>query len=153
MIAAFITQSRHLVRRLSESIGSHQLSESDIAWTRERLDGVEFQLWSSMQLVDRTHSYGVARRLTTLNPEVERYEIAAAFLHDVGKALSSLSTGERVLATIVGPRTKKYKLYHDHEQLGAEMCRRHGVDPRVSDLIVGIGAPEAVARLRAADDL
>lgn len=143
----------HLARRFSESIAVRDLSETEVNWARMQLDESEFSLWISMPLLDRVHSHGVARRLTERHPRVERYEVAAAFLHDVGKAHSSLNLGERVLATIIGPRTERFKEYHDHEQIGSRMCRERGIDPRVCDLIVGKGTVDAVARLKAADDL
>lgn len=153
MINSFLRYPLHLARRFSESIRVRELSESEITWARTQLEDSEFALWNSMSLVDRVHSYGVARRLTTRHPSVERHEIAAAFLHDVGKTCSSLNLGERVLATIVGPRTKRFKEYHDHELIGAQLCREMGIDQRVCDLIVGIGPADAVARLKSADDV
>lgn len=143
----------HLARRFCESIAVRDLSEVDVNWARMQLDESEFSLWISMPPLDRVHSHGVARRLTKQHPQVERYEIAAAFLHDVGKTRSSLNLGERVLATIIGSRTERFKEYLDHERIGFRMCRERGIDPRVCDLIVGIGTVDAVARLKAADDL
>lgn len=153
MIVSRLRYPLHLARRLSESIIVRELSEAEMTWTRTQLHESEFSLWSSMSLADRVHSHGVARRLTAKHPEVERHEIAAAFLHDVGKTQSSLNLGERVLATIIGPRTERFKRYHDHELIGAQLCREKNIDPRVCDLISGVGPAEAVARLRSADDV
>ncbi|MFM8856727.1 MAG: HD domain-containing protein [Actinomycetota bacterium] len=150
---AFLRYPLHLARRLSESVAVRELSETEMMWARTQLRDSEFSLWNSMSLVDRVHSHGVARRLVLRYPEVEHHEIAAAFLHDVGKTRSSLNLGERVLATIVGPRTKRFKDYHDHEHIGAQICRESGIDPRVCDLIVGLGPADAVARLKSADDI
>ena len=136
----------HLARRLTESIGVRELSEVELMWVRAELHDSEFDLWNSMSLLDRVHSHGVARRLTTQYPDVEHHEIAAAFLHDVGKTRSSLNLGERVLATIVGSLTKRFEDYHDHEHIGAQMCRERGIDPRVCDLIIGLGPADEIGR-------
>jgi len=149
----FLRYPLHLVRRLSESIIVRELSEAELMWVRTQLLDSEFALWNSMCLLDRVHSHGVARRLTAQHPDAKHHEIAAAFLHDVGKTRSSLNLGERVLATIVGSRTKRFEAYHDHEHIGAQMCRERGIDPRICDLIIGLGPSDEVSRLKSADDV
>lgn len=149
----YVSGIPHLIRRFAESISSGRIAEQDDFWVSGVLTRVELDLWSKMQTMDRQHSIGVARRLVEMTPDVDRIEIAAALLHDVGKCRSSLGVGGRVLATVMGPRTRRLRAYHDHESIGAEMCRARGVDPRICDLIVGIGETDAVRRLSRADDL
>lgn len=103
--------------------------------------------------MDRRHSIGVAKRLADSLPGVDRTEVAAALLHDVGKTSSDLGVVSRIAATIVGPRTARWKLYCDHERVGAELCRSAGVDQRVIDLVGGGGSADAVRRLREADNI
>ena len=76
--------------------------------------------------------------------------MAGALLHDVGKVQSGLGTWGRVAATVVGPRTRRFRQYHDHEQIGANMAAQAGSDPATVALIRGDGP--AAADLRAADD-
>ena len=143
----------HLVRRFVESIGSRSPNSADHDWVRTVLDPVEFELWATMQSMDKRHSIGVARRLVASAPYVERVEIAIALLHDVGKVKSSLGVGMRCVATLIGPRTDRFREYRDHERIGALMCRDRGLDGRICDGIEGKGPIEQVERLSRADDL
>ncbi len=113
----------------------------------------EFELWASMQTMDKVHSIGVAQRLIERHPTVSRLEIASALLHDVGKSEARLGLMSRAAATLLGPRTRRWRLYLDHEAVGAEMCRSKSVDERICALIAGEGSAEALSRLRDADDL
>ena len=75
---------------------------------------------------------------------------AGALLHDVGKVPSGLGTWGRVVATLVGGRTRRFRQYHDHEQIGANLAAQAGSDPVTVALIRGTGP--AAADLQAADD-
>jgi 3'-5' exoribonuclease len=77
--------------------------------------------------------------------------VAGALLHDIGKVESRLGTFGRVAATIVGPRTDRFRLYHAHEMIGAQMLRRAGSSADTIELVEGGGA--AASDLRAADDI
>jgi hypothetical protein len=81
----------------------------------------------------------VATRFLQRRPTATRAEIAGALLHDVGKIECGLGTFGRVVATIVGPRTRAFAAYHDHEAIGAELARRAGSDPSTVDLIAQRG--------------
>jgi hypothetical protein len=51
-----------------------------------------------------------------------------------------------VVATVVGPRTARFKRYHDHEQIGADMLLACGSSVVTIDLLRGRGrAAEALA--------
>lgn len=141
----------HLVRRFFGSLSSRPLPDSDVAWVRAVLPASLFQCWATMALADRRHSVLVARRFVAGWPQASDAEVAGALLHDVGKQVSRLSTAERVLATLLGPRTARWRRYHDHERVGADLARQLGADPVTVDLIRGIG-PRA-AELRRADEL
>jgi hypothetical protein len=73
-------------------------------------------------------------------------------LHDIGKIDANLGTGERVVATVLGPRIDRWRRYHDHERIGTELCRRAG---STSVTLAVLSDPDhPVARLiRAADDI
>lgn len=143
----------HLMRRFVECLDPRPIASRDLSWVKEILLPVEFELWQGMQLMDKRHSIGVARRLVGEFPSVSRIEIAAALLHDVGKSKSSLGVIARIAATVAGPRTSRWAEYCDHETIGAEVCRMSGVDQRICDVIMNIGPSDAVDRLRRADYL
>ena len=54
-----------------------------------------------------------------------------------------------VAATIVGPRTRSFRAYHDHEAIGAAMVRGAGSEPATVDLVAQRGP--AFAALDASD--
>ena len=86
--------------------------------------------------------------------ESPRDDVAAALLHDIGKLASGLGVGGRVFATLIGPRTAKFRRYHDHERLGAAMLREAGSSERTASLIDATCSDLAVlAALRLADDV
>jgi HD domain len=140
----------HLVRRFASSLSNEAPAAAEESWARERLTPHEELLWCSMSNPDRRHSIEVARRFIERRPDATRPEVAGALLHDVGKLRSGLGTSARVVATVVGPRTHRFRVYHDHERIGAEMANEAGSDPITVALISGEG-PAAVD-LRAADD-
>jgi putative nucleotidyltransferase with HDIG domain len=105
-----------------------------------------------MSVADRRHSIQVARRFEA-SGEWSREEVAGALLHDIGKAECGLGTFGRVVATVVGPRTERFRRYHDHEQIGADMLASAGASPVTVELVRGGGSAPAAQALRAADDI
>lgn len=146
-----MTSLGHLSRRFVGSWSRAEPSVDDLAWVSGHLLPAEFAWWSSMAVQDRRHSIEVARRFVALRPDASCAEIAGALLHDVGKQTAALGTIARVVATVVGPRTARFRQYHDHEVLGAAMLRGAGSDPVTVELVEGGGAAADV--LRRADDV
>lgn len=122
----FFDNLRHLVRRFFTSLSKRPPSESDIAWVNVNLLAGEFTLWSRMKSYDQRHSIDVARRFTALYPAFTRDQVAAALLHDIGKVESELGVAGRVIATVVGPKGRKFRRYHEHEIIGLKLCREVG---------------------------
>ena len=141
----------HLVRRFRGSLSSVPPPAADDTWARSFLQPAEVDQWVVMSAADRRHAVEVARRFVLRRPDASRAEVAGALLHDVGKVVSGLGTFSRVVATVVGPRTKRFRLYHDHERLGAELLEREGSDPVTVALVRGEGP--ALADLLLADDI
>ncbi len=141
----------HLVRRFVCALSPAPPAPADDVWASDCLVPGELALWRRMSNPDRRHAIEVARRFAAARPHAERAELAAALLHDVGKVASGLGTGARVVATVVGPRTQRFRQYHDHEDLGVSMLRAAGSDPATIAVLVG-DAPEA-AVLLAADNI
>jgi hypothetical protein len=140
----------HLVRRFVTSLSRQPPTADAEAWARAWFTAGEGELWAAMPTADRRHAIEVARQFIARRPQASRAEIAGALLHDVGKVPSRLGTFGRVAATIAGPRTRRFRLYHDHEVIGANMAAQAGSDQLTVALIRGTGP--AAADLRAADD-
>ena len=141
----------HLAKRYVRSLSKAPPSAEDEAWAMTWMTAAEAHLWSRMAVQDRRHSIDVARRFQELRPEATREEMAGALLHDVGKLQSGLRTSGRVLATIVGPRTDRFREYHEHEAIGADLAAAANAAPETVALIRGDGP--AAADLAAADDI
>jgi putative nucleotidyltransferase with HDIG domain len=150
-----VTTISHLARRFVGSLSRRPPDASDLDWVRSWLNDPEFTLWRTLAPADQRHAIVVARRFADLAPQASPPEMAAALLHDIGKLESGLGTAARVMATLVGPRTDRFRLYHEHEQLGAEMLRALGSDPVTVSLVASApDAPrDALIALRAADQI
>lgn len=125
----------HLARRFVTSLPPTPPAPEDESWAdRHLLDG-ERALWVQMNNQDRRHSIGVARRFIAARPSATRAEIAGALLHDVGKIECGLGTFGRVAATLLGPRTERFTIYHDHEEIGARLLSTAGSDSATVELV------------------
>jgi hypothetical protein len=140
----------HLGRRFVTSLSRREPDVADTAWVNSHLLDGERALWRRMSVADRRHSITVARRFADSGGRT-RDEIAAALLHDVGKLDAGLGTFGRVVATVIGPRTERFRRYHDHERIGADMLTAAGSSAGTVALVLGEGP--AAAALRAADDI
>ncbi len=140
----------HLARRFVSSLPRREPDAADTAWVDSQLLDCERELWRRMSVADRRHAITVARRFDA-SGRWSRDEIAGALLHDVGKLDSGLGAFGRVVATIVGPRTERFRRYHDHEAIGAEMLTAAGASNVTIELVRGRGP--AAAALREADEV
>lgn len=129
----------HLARRFFTSLPPTPPRPADEAWVDGQLLDSERRLWVRFSNQDRRHSIDVARRFCDARPESNRAEIAGALLHDIGKIQCGLGTFGRVVATVVGPRTRRFRIYHDHEEIGARLAAEAGSDPVTVDLVAGRG--------------
>ena len=145
-------KSIHLIKRAFGSFSQSPPSPIEIAKAQDVLNQAEFKTWTEMQNRDQRHSIAVLDRFDELAPTALQTERAAALLHDVGKNVSGLGFIARVVATLVGPRGKRFSEYHNHETLGAELLIAIS-DPRTVDLVRGAANDEASRLLRVADDI
>ena len=122
-------------------------------WVRSVLSPNEMHLWTKSAREDQQHSLVVLKRLLNIMPDAGKAAQAAALLHDIGKIESDLGTFLRVVATVVGPRTKRFAKYHDHEQIGLKMLEEADSSPEIIALVSGNGDPKLVAILALADDI
>ena len=130
-----LTKPHHLAMRFVTSLSGRPPDVAEEVWAESNLLAGEIALWRRMSNQDRRHSAKVARRFVAARPDAGRAEIAGALLHDVGKIECGLGTWARVLASIIGPRTERFRVYHDHEHIGALLARSAGSEPATVDLI------------------
>ena len=58
----------------------------------------------------------------------------------------------RIVATLVGPRGRRFRDYHDHESVGAAMLR--GIsDGRTVELVAGLADDDVAGALSVADEI
>ena len=143
----------HLCRRLFSSVFSRRLNAVELAQVQAILSEGEMGLWMKYQNIDKRHSIVVLHRLNVLMPTAGRDARATALLHDIGKSESQLGVLLRVVATIVGPRTRRFSQYHRHEEIGIELLESIGSSDVMISLLKGVGDPQVIAALTAADNI
>jgi response regulator RpfG family c-di-GMP phosphodiesterase len=143
----------HLVKRFISSWSHKDVTEDELGMVRSLLTASEFNLWNQFSIADRRHSVEVAQRFAVLLPGSTREQRAGVLLHDIGKIQSNLSTLMRVCATLVGPRTKRLRLYHQHEEIGVTMLRRAGSHADVIAVLNQTCNAEVAAAFRSADNI
>lgn len=144
---------RHLARRFLGAVIARPLGADQRLVVEQVLLPVELRLFDEMSRADQSHAFLVLRRFDRLAPNSRVEARRAALLHDVGKSVSNLGTFERVVASIVGPRTPRYADYHAHEALGAELLERVGSHAVTVDLLRNIGDTATLDALRRADEV
>lgn len=142
----------HLVRRAVSSWRNTALSDVEVCDAASILNAGEYKMWLMMQPRDCRHSLVVLSRFIQFFPSATREEMAAALLHDVGKIESDLGWAMRIIATIVGPRGKRFSSYHDHEELGAGLLADIS-HQRTVDLVAGRVDDDVSSALQMADDI
>jgi response regulator RpfG family c-di-GMP phosphodiesterase len=141
------------VKRFVSSWSRKDVTDDELTMVRSTLTASEFNLWIQFSNADRRHSVEVAQRFAVMLPDASREHLAGVLLHDIGKIQSNLSTLMRVCATVVGPRTKRFALYHQHEEIGITMLRHAG---SLADVIAVLNQScdaEVAAAFRLADNI
>jgi len=148
-----LSKIAHLTKRFVLSLVPSQVQQIERQWVQSVLSPSEFDVWNNMMVQDRRHSVLVGRRFVKYRPTAMQSEIAGALLHDVGKSVARLGTFARVIATLVGPRTNRFRQYHDHEQIGATMLRSIGSNELTISMVEGSCVGELRQALNKADDI
>ena len=130
-----LTKPHHLAARFFTSLSGRPPDVADEVWAEDHLLPGEVGLWRRMSNQDRRHSIKVARRFRAARPSATRAELAGALLHDVGKIECELGTWGRVVASIVGGRTERFRQYHDHEHIGSVLAAGVGSEAPTVELI------------------
>lgn len=128
----------HLVRRFVQTMMSGTPSVSDEDWAAGWLSPTEEALWRSQPPVDRRHTIAAARWVASSfdGASPPRWLMAAALLHDVGKAQASLGVTGRCVATfleLLDVRQVPGRLgaYLSYTERGAAALADAAADPRV----------------------
>lgn len=140
-----MSSAGHLVRRFFGSLRPGGPGIDAEAWVAGVLTPAQQELWRRMSGPDRRHAHAVARRVErALGHEATPPVLAAALLHDVGKADAGLRTYGRVVATISGRVaghemaqlwmtkrgfTRKVGLYLLHPDIGGDQLALADSDP------------------------
>ena len=143
----------HLVKRYLRALSAKKPSSSEYIDVDRVLGDDLFDLWQKLPIHDQAHSIVVWRRYLELRPHASRAEQSAVLLHDIGKIKSGLGIHARVFATVLGPRTKRWRMYSEHEVIGAAMLELLNADPLTVEIVRGEGQPEVQAALRQADTI
>lgn len=136
-----------------------RLVREDLSFADRWLTATEQQLFSLMDVRDRSHSVHVARELLAGHPAASRRLVAAALLHDVAKSRLPFNPWHRIAVRLLRPQGRPQEplqsgfqgalqLGQHHEALGARMLREAGVDEEVAELVEGLaGDPSGDAEL------
>ena len=135
-----------LARRAAVAARKTRADANDRAWVKSILTAPEHELWIGLSSFDQDHCIRVARRAerrlaSTIYGGDSRW-LAAALLHDIGKARASLSMLERVIATLAskivsvetarrwasdsGGIWRRIGSYLMHGEIGAQWIRDSG---------------------------
>jgi len=166
-----MTRAAHLAQRFFGSVRAVPLDDAALEFVREFLRPEEFGCWEQLGTADRNESVATARAtLRALGSDAEPRWVAAALLHDVGKAETDLGpvgrSGATVAAAIAGHRrtrtwTGRIGRYLNHDELGAERLRGAGARPEAASwaaahhrraLWPATGIPPEICEILAAAD-
>jgi hypothetical protein len=147
----------HLSMRFFGAVLGEPLDPRQQDEVRQILAAGEAELFFRQQPIDQRHAFDVARRVRAAVPGDDD-AVAAALLHDVGKARSHLGPVARSLATVADmarlPLPERWRAYRDHGVIGAGELAAAGARPLAMALAAGteMGDPEVWAALMAADN-
>lgn len=142
----------HLVKRAWTSFDNRPIPFQHVERAERILNPGEFELWWKMEPRDQAHSIVVLERFMRIIPYAKQDEQAAALLHDIGKTCAPLGWSMRIVATIIGPRGRAFRAYHDHESLGLQLLS--GVSSeRTLAVLSGNAEQLYVEALREADNI
>jgi putative nucleotidyltransferase with HDIG domain len=130
-----MTRAGHLVGRFVGSLRPRRLDDADLDLVRSLLRPGERACWERLGRADRAESVATAR---ALGPDADPHWVAAALLHDVGKAETSFGPIRRAAATaialVAGSRRARswpngVGRYVNHDELGSARLREAGARP------------------------
>jgi putative nucleotidyltransferase with HDIG domain len=137
-----MTRAGHLARRFFGSWRVAPLDDAERELVHGSLNPGELKCWERLGPADRQESVATARAARhELGPDPDARWVAAALVHDVGKAETDLGPVGRSVATVVaaiaGPRrvrtwNGRIGRYLNHDELGAARLRAAGARPEAA---------------------
>jgi hypothetical protein len=131
-----MTRVVHLGARFAGSLRPRRVGAADVALVREHLRPEELACWERLGDADRTESVATARAaIAALGAGADPDWVAAALLHDVGKAETGLGAFGRSFATVVASCAGRRRAraftgaigrYVNHDELGSARLRETG---------------------------
>ncbi len=161
----------HLTTRFFTSLRPRPIDEADRTFVELHLTPGELSCWEKLEPADKAESVNVAHRLANaLGRGVDERWLAAALVHDVGKADVDLTVVGRAWATVVGALVSHGRArlwssdvgrYIAHDEHGAAQLRAAGARSEVvawaeahhrRELWAATGIPRPVCEALAAAD-
>jgi predicted HD phosphohydrolase len=141
----------HLAKRFITSLTAVPLTATHVQEIDAMLLPAEMQLFSRFSTADQRHALVVLRRFDAIATGAPTAARRAALLHDIGKIEAPLGTLARVLATLLGGRTARFRAHHEHEARGAKLLHSAGSDALTVALVAGAGEEPWKSLLAKAD--
>jgi putative nucleotidyltransferase with HDIG domain len=137
--APLTTRVGHLTRGFFDALRAREPDTPDRVWVQTVLSEPELECWARMNRADKSESIAVARAAARdLGRDADARWLAAALLHDVGKADARLGPVRRAGATMTAAIvshgrarrwTNRVGLYIGHDDRGASRLREAGARP------------------------
>ena len=130
----FLHRARHLAGRFFTSLSRREPAPAEIAAVRAALSEAEWECWARLGRADRVEAIATAARLPAEIAADGRW-VAAALVHDVGKAECGLGPVGRSVATVRGwvqrpdRVTGRAGQYLRHAEVGAAQLQDAGARP------------------------
>jgi putative nucleotidyltransferase with HDIG domain len=131
-----IARIRHLVTRFFGSLRPGHLDADDTALVERTLTSAELECWQRLGPADRAESVTTARAaIAQLGSGADDRWVAAALLHDVGKAATRFGPVRRAVATTIAiavgeGRVRRWRnaigRYVSHDDEGARLLEQAG---------------------------
>jgi HD domain len=166
-----MTRAGHLAHRFFGSVRAAPLDDADVEFVHGYLQPAELECWERLGTADRNESVATGRAtLRALGADPEPKWIAAALLHDVGKAGTDLGPVGRSVATVAAAiaghrRARAWNgrmgRYLNHDELGGVRLRESGARPEAASWAVAhhrrelwpaTGIPPDICEILAAAD-
>ena len=125
---------RHLSGRFITSLSARAPTPDEVASVRAALNAGEWACWARLGRADRVEAIATSARLPAEIAADSRW-VAAALVHDVGKAECGLGTVGRSVATVRGWVQRPEQIggragaYLRHAEIGAAQLRAAGARP------------------------
>jgi putative nucleotidyltransferase with HDIG domain len=137
-----MTRVGHLAQRFFGSVRVAPLDPAENELVHGFLNPGELSCWERLGPADRQESVATGRAtLRALGTDTETKWVAAALVHDVGKAETNLGPVGRSVATVVAAIAGHRRVrawngrigrYLNHDELGAQRLREAGARPEAA---------------------